>query len=105
MVYVKVVNRAFPLTWPAAMAANFTTGKKKHFAGAFVVTLKINNNKRQSFYHFFQTLTLFSRLSPGLENCLQISFIFSRIQADSVGTLFLTIKHIYWFHTIEFEGS
>ena len=76
MVYVKVVNRAFPLTWPAAMAANFTTGKKKHFAGAFVVTLKINDNKRQSFYHFFETLTLFSRLSPGLENCFANQFSF-----------------------------
>ena len=36
---------------------------------------------------------------------MQISFIFSRIQADSVGTLFLIIKHIYSFRTIEFVES
>ena len=46
--------------------------------------------KLQTFYHFFQTLSLFSRLFLGLENWFANFKTFSRIQ-DSVRTL-LTLR-------------
>ena len=44
------------------------------------------DKKRKSFYHFSHSLSLFSRLFPGLENCWANFKTFSRIQ-DSVRTL------------------
>ena len=48
--------------------------------------MALEKKKLKAFYHFFQTLSLFSRVSLGLENCWANFKIFSRIQ-DSVGTL------------------
>ena len=48
-------------------------------------------NASYNFYHFFQTLSPFSRLFPGLENCWANFKTFSRIQ-DSVWTLFKASK-------------
>ena len=58
------------------------------------VTLK----KLKTFYHFFKTLALFSRLFPGLKNCWANFKIFSRIQ-DSVRTL-CTLTNL-WNHCLE----
>ena len=49
--------------------------------------------KNPDFLPFFQTLSLFSRLFPGLENCWVNFKTFSRIQ-DSVQTLNLLL---WWF--------
>ena len=47
-----------------------------------------NKKKFKTFYHFFKTLPLFSRLFPGLKNCWANFKTFSRIQ-DCVRTLYL----------------
>ena len=60
--------------------------KKKEFTyKALAVALK---KKTQEFLPFFHTLSLFSRLFSGLENCWENFKTFSRIQ-DSVRTLSL----------------
>ena len=65
---------------------DLTKTKKK----AFAVALK----KKKDFLPFFQTLFLFSRLFPGLENCWANFKTFSRIQ-DSVRTLGLKTAIIF----------
>ena len=60
---------------------DLTKTKKKAFAEAL-------KKKNEHFLPFYQTLFLFSRLFPGLENCSANFKTFSRIQ-DSVRTLHL----------------
>ena len=71
---------------PARLNKIWPSRKKIHFWRTCCTALK----KLKTFYHFFKTLPLFSRLFPGLENCWANFETFSRIQ-DSVRTLpFLT---------------
>ena len=68
---------------------DLTQTKKKIIYKVLVVALKKKVEKNvKTFYHFFQTLSLFSRLFPGLESCWRNFKTFSRIQ-DSVRTLIL----------------
>ena len=61
-------------TLPPCMGAIEYDLTKKNFT--LVVALK----KNQGFLPFFQTLSPFSRLFPGLENCWQISRLFQEFQ-------------------------
>ena len=53
--------------------------------------LEVTREKKLDFLPFFSTLSLFSRLFPGLENCWANFKTFSRIQ-DSARTLVI-IQH------------
>ena len=61
----------------------FDQHEKKFTSEGLVVRL---SKKLKTFYHFFKTLPLFSRLFPGLENCWANFKTFSRIR-DSLRTL------------------
>ena len=82
-----VINRDLKKLWCAtsirARLNKIWTKRKKLTYKVLVVALK---KKLKTFYHFFQTLSLFSRLFPGLESCWANFKTFSRIQ-ESMRTL------------------
>ena len=55
----------------------FDQHEKKFTSEGLLVRL---SKKRKTFYHFFKTLPLFSRLFPGLENAGQISRLFQEFK-------------------------
>ena len=67
---------------------DLTNLKKIHLLST-CCNVEKENKKNPDFLPFFKTLSLFSRLFPGLENCFANFKTFSRIQ-DSVQTLFIS---------------
>ena len=58
------------------LICDFTTGKKKTLCRSICRNFENQQQQTPEFLPFFQTLTLFSRLSPGLENCFANQFYF-----------------------------